>query len=89
MSPVVTLAGDSHVSRAGVSLNASVGLDGFTAESEEQYIRIAQRVASDLTALDQLRSLLRTSVRDSPLLDATGYARSIEQAFLEMWDRQR
>jgi predicted O-linked N-acetylglucosamine transferase (SPINDLY family) len=84
--PVVTLAGGSHVSRVGVSLNASLGLERFTAATEEQYARIASEAAEDLESLARLRCSLREDMRRSPLTDARGYARSLEDAYEAMWE---
>ena len=41
--PVVTLAGQTHVSRVGVSLLSTVGLPELIAQSAEEYVSIASR----------------------------------------------
>ena len=49
--PVVTLAGRTHVSRAGVSLLSAIGLAKLIAQTPERYVQIAAALASDLPRL--------------------------------------
>jgi predicted O-linked N-acetylglucosamine transferase (SPINDLY family) len=44
-------------------------------------------LANDLPTLIELRIGLRDRVAHSPLLDAPGFARSVEAAYREMWRR--
>jgi predicted O-linked N-acetylglucosamine transferase (SPINDLY family) len=83
--PTVTLAGDTHVSRSGVSLLSAVGLPELIAQTPEEYIEIAVRLASDLPRLAALRAELRERMRQSPLCDGQRLARDIEAAYREMW----
>jgi predicted O-linked N-acetylglucosamine transferase (SPINDLY family) len=83
--PVVTLAGQRAVSRAGVSLLNNVGLPELIAQSPEQYVALARDLARDLPRLSQLRAELRPRMRNSPLMDATRFARDIESAYRAMW----
>jgi predicted O-linked N-acetylglucosamine transferase (SPINDLY family) len=83
--PVITLAGQTHVSRVGVSLLTNVGLPELIAESPEDYIRIAVELANDLPRLQELRSTLRQRMEQSPLMDAPKFARNIEAAYRQMW----
>ncbi len=85
--PVVTLAGHSFISRAAGSMVRLVTPD-LVVENSDDYINCARRLASDIPRLKALRGSLRASLLDSPLCDPTGYARSVEYAFREMW-RQR
>jgi predicted O-linked N-acetylglucosamine transferase (SPINDLY family) len=83
--PVVTLAGQSHVSRVGVSLLTNIGLPELVAESEDEYVRIAVELARDVEQLVNYRSNLRDKMLGSQLLDAPSFAREIEGAFRQMW----
>jgi len=83
--PVVSLAGQSHVARVGVSLLNNAGLPELVAESAEQYLQIAVHLARDLPRLQQLRSTLRQRLQASPLLDAPRFARNVEAAYRQMW----
>lgn len=83
--PTVTLAGRTHVSRAGVSLLTAVGLPELVADSPPAYVRVATELASDRPRLAQLREGLRDRLRRSPLADAPRVARALEGAYESMW----
>ncbi len=83
--PVVTRAGQCHVSRVGVSLLTNVGLPDLIAQTPEQYVQIATALAADRSRLAELRSTLRDRMQGSPLTDAEPFARDIEAAYRVMW----
>lgn len=83
--PVVTLAGQTHVSRVGVSLLTNVGLPELVAASEDEYVRIAVELAANTERLSGYRANLRDQMRESRLLDAPSFAREMEVAFRQMW----
>ncbi len=83
--PVITLAGKCHAGRVGVSLLTNVGLREFIAESGEEYVKIAVRLAEDIQRLKDLRLSLRDMMKQSPLMDAKGFTLSLERCFEEIW----
>jgi predicted O-linked N-acetylglucosamine transferase (SPINDLY family) len=83
--PVVTLAGATPVSRAGLSQLTNLGLPELVAHTESDYVAIAEGLARDLPRLAQLRSTLRDRMKDSVLMDAPRFARQVEQAYQNMW----
>lgn len=83
--PVVTLIGAMSVSRSGVALLRSIGLDALCAGSEADYVRIAVDLALDPARLQALRAGLHTRMATSPLRDEAGFARAIESAYGLMW----
>jgi len=85
--PVVSLAGATSVSRAGLSQLTNLGLPELAAQSEEDYVRIAAELASDLPRLAQLRSTLRHRMENSILMDAARFAKDVEAAYRSMWKR--
>jgi protein O-GlcNAc transferase len=85
--PVVSLAGDTSVSRAGLSLLTNLGLPELVAHSETEYVNIAEGLAQDLPRLAELRSTLRDRMKSSVLMDASRFTRNIEMAYREMWSR--
>lgn len=85
--PVVVLAGRTHVSRVGVSLLTSVGLDDWIALSPEAYVEKAVRVAGNLATLSALRSGMRTRMARSPLMDEAAFVEALENTFESLWDR--
>ncbi len=85
--PVVSLAGQTAMGRAGVSILSNVGLPELVAGDSEQYVAIAAALAQDLPRLSELRATLRDRMQASPLMDAPSFARNIEAAYREMWKR--
>jgi len=85
--PVVSLAGKTPVSRAGLSLLSNLGLPEFAARSETEYVRIAEGLSRDLPRLHELRSTLRDRMKSSALMDAPRFARQVEAAYRSIWKR--
>ncbi len=83
--PVVTLAGEMAVSRAGVSLLNNLALPELIATSVDEYVRIAAELAADRERLSELRRSLRDRMRTSPLCDASSFARDVEQVYRAAW----
>ena len=85
--PVVTLAGSRHAGRVGASLLHRLGLDDLVAGDPAAYIGIALGLAGRRDRLAELRQTLRPRLAASSLGDAAGFARAVECAFHEMWER--
>src|SRR5206468_10844369 len=85
--PVITLAGETHVRRAGLTILHDLNLPDLVSESVEMYQQVAVNLAEHLDRLDELRRTLRERMRAAPLMDATDLTRAIEQAFAEMWSK--
>ena len=83
--PTVTLAGRTHVARAGLSVLTAAGLGECVAFSPDAYVRAAASLAADLPRLASLRSALRQRVARGPLCDGRGTARRREEAYRRMW----
>jgi protein O-GlcNAc transferase len=84
-APVVSLAGETAVSRAGLSQLTNLGLPELAARSEAEYVNIAESLARDLPRLAQLRSTLRDRMKTSILMDAPRFARNVEAAYQCIW----
>jgi predicted O-linked N-acetylglucosamine transferase (SPINDLY family) len=87
-TPVVTLAGASHVARVGASILTAAGLGEWITRTPEEFVEIAARGAADVEGLARLRAGLRQQVAASALADKAGMARAVEAAYREMWRRQ-
>jgi len=83
--PVVTLAGGFGFARSAVTVLANAGLAELVAADERQYIEIAVRLASAAPRLGELRSGMRARLRRSPLLDAAGFTRDLEDRYRMVW----
>jgi predicted O-linked N-acetylglucosamine transferase (SPINDLY family) len=83
--PVVTRPGERFCSRHSASHLANVGLGGFVAASEEEYVAIAEAWASDLGRLAGLRAGLRDRMLASPLCDWAGFTADLEALYRRLW----
>jgi predicted O-linked N-acetylglucosamine transferase (SPINDLY family) len=83
--PLITLKGQTAVGRGGVFLLANLGLEELIAQTEQEYLEKAVKLAGDLPRLRELRSTLRQRMERSPLMDAPKYARNIESVYRQMW----
>lgn len=79
--PFISLAGTAPIGRIGVSLLTQLGLDGFIARSEDEYVAIAGRCAAQPAVLVALRGRMRAS----SLMDEPGFMRDLESTYRTMW----
>ena len=84
--PIVTLAGKSHVSRVGVTMLSSVGLEQCVAADENDYVRRAVALASNPSRLQEMRRGLRERMNSSPLTNGARLTRFLEDAYAKMWE---
>ena len=78
--PVVSMTGQTAVSRGGLSLLSNVGLADLVARNDQDYVQIAAGLAQDETRLAELRGELRMRLQKSPLMDARNFAARFEDA---------
>ena len=83
--PTVTLAGETMLGRIGASLLTCAGLEGWVANSEEEYVELAVKHGTDIKGLTRLRARLREQVRETPLFDAKRFAPQLEETLFGMW----
>ncbi len=85
--PVLSIAGNSYVSRQGASIMTHVGLSEFIAESPGHLIALAQTWANNREWLADIRLGLRRQMMQSPITDGVRYVRSLEAALRNAWLR--
>ncbi len=83
--PVLTLTGDTHASRVSASILNTAGLDDLCAQSTEDYIAKATRLAQDGKRTRQQRDQLRQQFADSPVCDAQSFVPKLEAAYRHAW----
>jgi predicted O-linked N-acetylglucosamine transferase (SPINDLY family) len=83
--PVITLAGDTMISRMAASLLTAAGLEAMVAPTQDAFVGRAVALACDLDRLARLRAGLRERVARSPLCDGPAYARSMERLWRGLW----
>ena len=80
--PVVTLAGQTHAARVGASLLTNAGFAELIASTPDLYVEIATARAGEMDRLRGYRGDLRQRLLTSPLLDARGHTKGLEDALL-------
>lgn len=84
--PVLTIAGDTVVSRQTVSALANIGLDKELAFSNvDDYVAGAVALANDPRRLAELRRELRPRMVASPLRQSEQFTRDLEALYRSMW----
>ena len=78
--PVVTLRGDTFVSRMGYAILRRLGLDRFVADDEQDFVAKACHFGSRLAELEQTRADLRERFLASPVLDPQRYTQDLSDA---------
>ena len=85
--PTITLAGNWHAARVGVSLMTKLGLDDWIALDRDAYVMLAAEKAEKLDALGDIRSGLRERMKDRGLTDGEKFVKKLEAAYREAWDK--
>jgi len=85
--PVISLAGEHHMSRVGRSILSRLGLEFFVASTPNEYVAKAVALASNQDALGKIRSTMRARMAVSPLCNKAKFAENIECAYRQMWRR--
>ena len=85
--PVVTWAGRTISSRLAAASLTTLGLTEFIASDPESYISLAVAKATEVDVLARLRTSLRDRVAGSVIGDPVRYARAVEAAYRDMWQR--
>ena len=87
--PVISLYGERHGTRFGLSMLKNVGLDELAVNSYDEYINRSVGLANDKELLKILRRNLRGMMKKSPLMDSKNYLREIEEAFIKILRAER
>ncbi len=83
--PVVSLVGQLHASRVGLSLLTAVGLPELAARDADAFIRTAAALANDPSRLATLRSSLRQRMASSALCDRAAFTRRFGDCLRSIW----
>lgn len=83
--PSITLAGATLLQRLCASRLHAAGLEGFIAESEQQYLELAVGWSARVDELAALRGQLRARMEDSAQVEPRRLARALEGRLRQMW----
>ncbi len=84
--PVVTWPQSRVVSRQTLAFLSAIGLPELAARDEDDYVRIAVKLANDVAYLQTLRRDLRSLMRASSLCDVKGFTRALEKELFALFD---
>lgn len=85
--PVVTLVGETHASRVGLSFLSTLELTRLIAYNPEKYVAICVELSNDIDYLKKLRVGMRARMQASPLMDAMTFTRHLEAAYRSQWKK--
>ncbi|MES2933512.1 MAG: glycosyltransferase [Pseudomonadota bacterium] len=83
--PVLTLPGSTSCSRSSASLLTALGLQDWIANSAQDFVDRAQKMASDLPKLASLRSNLRARLQASTPLDTGKFVDDLQDLYRQAW----
>ena len=87
--PLVTLSGETFVSRVAASLLHAVGLPELVTENLADYEALALRLATTPALLAAIREKLEGNRLAAPLFDTDRFRRHIEAAYVTMYERSQ
>ena len=85
--PVLTCMGESFASRVAASLLFAIGLPELVTETTTDYEALAIELATNFNKLKAIKDTLESNRLTTPLFDTALFARHIEAAYIEMYDR--
>jgi predicted O-linked N-acetylglucosamine transferase (SPINDLY family) len=85
--PVITKQGDRMGLRMTATTLTAIGHPEWIARSDEEYVEKAVALARDVDRRNALRRTLREEMARSPLCDARDLAKSLEDAYVAMYER--
>jgi len=83
--PIVSMYGEKHVERVGLSMLNNVGLGDLAAATAEEFIETAAALAQNPERLIDLRQNLREMFRKSPLADTASFKIEFENLMRKLY----
>ena len=85
--PVISLAGERHASRVGLSILSQLGLSELVAGDVDEYVNLALSLATDSRRLTALHGDIRRKLRNSSLMAHHRFIQELEKAYRTMWEK--
>ena len=83
--PVISLAGEHHMSRVSLDILSRLDMQFFAAATGDDYVKKAVALAEKPEALAKIRETMRMRMAASPLCNRELFTNHIEQAYRTMW----
>jgi len=87
--PVLTRPGESFAARVAASLLNAIGLPELVTTTQEHYEVLAIELATNAAHLAELREKLSRNRLTTPLFDTETFARHLEDAYSQMFERHQ
>jgi predicted O-linked N-acetylglucosamine transferase (SPINDLY family) len=87
--PLVTRVGEQFAARNSYTMLKNVGIEAGIAWTDAEYVEWGVRLGTDAGLRQQISWQLRQSKRTAPLWNAAQFARHMEAAYREMWQKFR
>ena len=87
--PLVTLIGDTFISRVAASILHAAGMPEFVTRGADAYYLLALELATRPERLKFFRSRLAANLMTCPLFDSERFARDLERLYGGIWDNHR
>ena len=87
--PVLTMMGQSFASRVAASLLNAIELPELITNTQEQYEALAIDLALNPNKLTNIKNKLASNRFTTPLFDTPLFAKNLEAAYSEMYERYR
>jgi predicted O-linked N-acetylglucosamine transferase (SPINDLY family) len=85
--PLLTCMGEAFASRVAASLLNAIGVPELITTTQQQYEALAVELATDAQRLGHIRRKLERNRLTTPLFDTELFARHIENAYSQMYER--
>lgn len=82
--PVITLVGETHAARVGLSFLSNVGLEELISYNSNNYINNCIALVDNLPYLNQLHYRIREQMLASALMNASVYTRTLESLYQQL-----
>ena len=83
--PIISRAGNSHVSRTTASLLNGVGLNDWVANDDNEFIKLCEEKSSDLFSLNHCRQNLRARMQHESVGNSTIFIVEYEKLLQNAW----
>jgi predicted O-linked N-acetylglucosamine transferase (SPINDLY family) len=83
--PLVTMSGDTFLSRCGASVNKNLNMSELIAYSFDEYVEIATNLAKDQKKLNFIKLELLKNSRKSNLFNIEAFSKDFTIAMHDMW----
>ncbi|MDC0597614.1 hypothetical protein OAP43_07655, partial [Candidatus Pseudothioglobus singularis] len=85
--PMLTMKGKSYQARMGASIVNAVNLPELITHSQEEYESLAIELATNPDKLKVIKEKLASNLATAPLYDTKLFAKNIESAYTQMYER--